>query len=474
MNEVGELFELAINHWRNKAGIGTALIPAPLNDKVIILGILQRIYERSPTCKTIIVVSNFQERIEIIECLTQQGDEENDNEFKKLIKDNYIKVFTYDFLKRNYCIMSPFLSIVYHPDTIDKTVEKLLTSSKFKLTVINRLFKDNNDTLRLYKICPLLDVFKQAEVEEARLSTPVEEIQLGVTIDKNSDVYKLLNYYNEYITTTLNIFGSFDIIQQARLGNTQLNISASMICAQIAQENGWNDHLDMSVEFNRKVDELYNPMALRDRASQTYEIIRNRSQLLSDYNGKLEIINNIVTENADKKILIINKKAEFASTVTDYLNNLSDTIICGNYHDKVENVPAVDKNGKPIYYKSGAKKGERRMMAAQAQKSYNESAFNRGELRVLSTNNAPDKSLSIDVDIIIITSSQCESIKSYMYRLDNLGYINNRLRLYTIYCTNSAEEKLLENRQSANNHILLTNNKNDNNNENNFDFIIAD
>ena len=128
------------------------------------------------------------------------------------------------------------------------------------------------------------------EIEQVRLSTPVEEYQIGINIDEDREEYKLLKYYNEYITTTISIFGSFNIIQQANLGNSQLNISATQICYQIAQENGWNEHLDMSIEFNVEIDKLYNPNNLRERASKTYEIIRNRSQLLSDFELKLDSI----------------------------------------------------------------------------------------------------------------------------------------------------------------------------------------
>ena len=222
-------------------------------------------------------------------------------------------------------------------------------------------------------------------------------------------------------------------MQQARTGNIALNISSNQICAQIAQENGWNENLDMSIEFNVEIDRLYNPMNLKERASKTYEIIRNRSQLLSDYDGKLDAILKIIEDNPDKKILIINKRGDFATRVTEYINCYSMSPICGNYHDRVEPIPAVDVNGLPLYYKSGAKKGERRMMAAQAQKTYNEYMFNQNKLRVLSTNNAPDKELTINVDIIIITSPQCESIKSYMYRMSNLLFRSGNIILYSLY-----------------------------------------
>ena len=468
------MFENAILHWRDVAGIGTALIPSTLNDKVMVLGVLQRMYARSPTCKTIIVTNNFSERQEIIEFLTQQGDEENDTEFKKIINDGYLKVFTLDFVLRSTYKISPLLCILYRPETMPQNLIDYLNNSKFKLVILNKLLKTSEDSMALYKVCPLLDDFKHNEVEAVRLSTPVEEIQIGVDIPEDSFERKVLDKANEYVSTSLAIFGSFDIIQQARTGNTALNISSNQICAQIAQENGWNENLDMSIEFNVDIDRLYNPMNLKERASKTYEIIRTRSQLLSDYDGKLDAILTIIENNPDKKILIINKRGDFANRVTEYINCRSIESICGNYHDRVEPIPAIDINGLPVYYKSGAKKGERRMMAAQAQKTYNEYMFNQHKIRVLSTNNAPDKELTIDVDIIIITSPQCESIKSYIYRMSNLSFRSGNIILYSLYCKNSMEERLLENKEQANNHIIINNCEKCVVSEENSDFIIVD
>lgn len=85
MKTFGEIFEDAINHWKDKKGVGTALILPPLNDKVMVLGILQRVCNKSPTAKIIICVNSFDERIAIIEFLTnQKGEDENNNEFKNL------------------------------------------------------------------------------------------------------------------------------------------------------------------------------------------------------------------------------------------------------------------------------------------------------------------------------------------------------------------------------------------------------
>lgn len=471
MITAGELFEKAIDNWRNNKGVGTAIIPHPLNEKLMVLGVLQRIYARSPTANVVIVTNSFSERQTITEYITQQEDsEENNEEFKNLIKSGNLKVFTDKYIISNKTLSYPLLCIWYKPDSVCQEMLDYVRNCKFKLIVLTKITNDFLALLDIYKIAPLLSDFKQAEVEAIRMTTPVEEIQIGVDIPANSNVTELLNYYDEYIATSLSIFGSFNIMQQANVGNQQLNISATQICYQIAQENGWNEHLDMSIGFNLEIDRLYNPNNLKDRASKTYEVIRERSKLLSDFEGKLDAILDIVRENRDKKILIINKRAGFASIVTDYLNNLSDKDVCGNYHDKVENIPAITLEGTPVFYKSGSKKGERKMMGAKAQKTLNVERFNQNMIHVLSTNNAPDKDLAIDVDIVIITSPMCEDIKSYMYRLSKIYFRSQSISLYSLYCKNTVEQKMIERKEIKDNHNV----KNSNANDIYSDFIVVD
>lgn len=473
MKTINDLFEDAIVHWKENRCIGSAIIPPIINDKIMVLSILQRIYARSPTANIVIVTSNFNERIELIEFLTNQEDEENNAEFKQLIDDKILKIFTENLIINGYNNI-PFVLIVYHVNKMYVNLENLLSKTLFKLVLLNKLMTSPEDMSKLYKLCPLLPDFKQNEIDELRTSTPVEERWIGVTIPENSEDKKLLDYYNEYVSTSISIFGSFDLIKQAREGNMALNISAAQVCTKIAYENGWNEHLDMNIAYNVEIDNLYNPSNIRERATQTYEIIRNRANLLSDYSGKLDEVLSIVEQHKDEKILIINKRGEFASKVTDYLNNMSETIICGNYHDKVDNVPAIDAWGNPVYYKSGPNKGERRYMGAKAQKSRNEHLFNIGKLNVLSTNAAPDKSLTIDVDVIIITSPQCEDIKSYIYRLGNVTYSKGIIKLYSIYISNSLEEQRLMSKPVSELHKIVNKCENTKVVENNSDFVIVD
>ena len=53
-----ELFEQAAINWRDNHGVGAALVPAPLNDKVLLYQVLSRVYAKSSNtfiknCKTI-------------------------------------------------------------------------------------------------------------------------------------------------------------------------------------------------------------------------------------------------------------------------------------------------------------------------------------------------------------------------------------------------------------------------------------
>lgn len=464
------LFLNAIDHWRDSKGIGTALIPPPLIDKAMILGVLQKIYNKRENVQTLIICNNFAERGNLIEYLTNQDDETNNNEFKKLLNNKDIKIFTSSYIETLNYNGIPFITILYHPDSLPDKVSIILNKSKFRLVILNHLSLDKEDLTKLYSICPLLNDFKQNEIDEIRITTPVKEIRIGVDIPADTEEFKLLKYYDEFITTSINIFGSFDNIQYARVGDHQCNLSSNQFCYNLALENGWNEHLDMSIEYNVKIDELYNPANIRDRASQTYEIIRSRRKLLSDYDAKLDEILNIVKEHEGKHILIINKNAEFASKVTDFINNMSENDICGNYHDKVDPIPASTIDGTPLFVKSGPHKGERRMFAAKAQKTLNEERFNKGYINVLSTNNSPDKELNISVDVIIITSPECEDIESYLYRLSYITFPNNVIKLYTIYVTNSVEEKKLQNKTLSQDHVVEENVKN----ENNCDFVVAD
>lgn len=477
MDKLEKMMEDAMNKWRDNKGIGTFIMPNPIDSRPFILGILQKVYNKDPTARTLIVVEDWSTRTQFIEYLTTQDCQENNDEFKKLIQDKKLIIMTRNGVCSNkfkpwsygYDLVVVW-NLVYYPYLLDI----IYRAAHFKLAVLNKLLEVNAERTALYRASPVIGNLSQAEFDELRTSTPVEEIVIDVDIPADSEEYKLLQYYNEYITTSLNIFGSFDIMQQARIGNDKFNISANQICYQIADENGWKPNLDMSVEINVHIDEMFNPTNIKERAVRTYEIIRLRAELLSNYYGKLNVINEIVHKHQNEKILIISKRGSFAKQITEHLNMMFGAVICGDYHDHVEPIPELDERGKPVLYKSGAKKGKQRFLGAVAQKSRNERLFMSNKLNVLSTGNAPDKELNADVNVVIITSPQCETIESYMYRLSNVCYPTNKIRLYTIYIKNSLEEKKLQSRKIADTHQIVNKCEKAVVIENNSDFIVVD
>ena len=342
----------------------------------------------------------------------------------------------------------------------------MIEKSKFKLVILNKLL-DNKTMDDFYTVAPSIGNFSQNVIDEVRTNRPVKECLVGLTITPDTELDKEMTYYNREISTALAIFGNFDNIKYARLGNSDTNCSSMMICDAIARTNGWDNHLDMSSEFNRDIDKLYSPSAIKERADSIYNIIRERSTKLASSKDKLSNILDIVNDNLDKNILIINKYGEFANLVTDYLNDKFGKRICANCHDKVDNVPAVDDYGNPILIKSGPKKGQPKLLGVIAQKKLAQKLMNSHKINVISCGASPDKSLDVDIDLVIITSPLCDTIESYFYRLSKVHF-SNEVLLYTLFYRSTLEEKKLEDRSVPANHTIINdfdrNVKVDNNN----------
>lgn len=461
------VFEKAILKWRDNKGQGSVIISPPLDERIMILGVLERIYNYTPTTKTIIITDSFDDRTNLVEFLTHSSCEENNKEFKSLISNGLIKVYTSQFVQglKTYDFR---LCILYKVYSMPIYIEQIFNGTLFKL-VVNTKLADNETMSKFNLVVPQITEFNQDVVDKVRVSSPVEENYIGLSLLNSTEDSVKLEQCNSYIQTSISIFGSFDIMQQARIGNKQLNFSAVDICNQISSENGWTPNLDMSLEYNRKIDEIYNPNSLRERASNTYNIIRERRILLASNDLKLEAIYDIVSKLPNKKILIINLYPDFASKVTDYLNAKFGETVGMSYHDKLLPIEAIDINGNPVYIKSGAKKGERKMMADKAQRTLANALFNSDKINVISANCAPDKDLAINVDVVIITSPFCEHITNYMYRLDKCRF-NKNLQLWITYIANTIESAKLGNKTSTNNGT----DDNFNYDEKNIDFSIVD
>lgn len=462
----------AVDVWRLNKGIGTFVIPAPFDALRPLLYILPQLYNKSPTTNVVIIVKDFADRSSIESYLTTLNNDVWNNSFRTVIHNGNLRILTTEYAAEHINDYSPLLTIIYNPTIFHFVHITMIEKSKFNLVILNKLL-DNKTMDDFYTVAPSVGNFSQNVIDEVRSNRPVKECLVGLTIVPDSELDKEMNYYNREISTALAIFGNFDNIKYARLGNSATNCSSMMICDAIARTNGWDNHLDMSSQFNRDIDKLYSPSAIKERADSIYNIVRERSTKLASSKDKLSNILDIVNDNSDKNILIINKYGEFANLVTDYLNDKSGKRICANCHDKVDNVPAVDDYGNPILVKSGAKKGQPKLLGVIAQKKLAQKLMNTHKINVISCGASPDKSLDVDIDLVIITSPLCDTIESYFYRLSKVHF-SNEVLLYTLFYKGTLEEKKLEDRTIPTNHTIINdfdrNVKVDNNN----DYCIVD
>lgn len=466
-----ELHEKSVYQWRMNKGIGTFIIPAPLDVLKPLLMILPAMYNKSPTMETDIVVADFVDKDKIKDYLLHKSELVHSDVYRRLITDGFIKIMTVSEATDRFTYLNPNLVVIYNPKECLYCYVGLLDKAKFKLILssiplIGGLEQLNN-------LVPRVGSYNQASIDEIRSSRPVKEVLVPLVIDEDSNLKKKLDYYNKEISTAIAIFGDFDTIKMARLGNSNTNSSSMAVCYNIARQNGWNENLDMTNQFNIDIDELYSPNALKERASGIYEIIRSRSLALASSDEKLSYILKIVEDNVDKNILIINKYGDFANEVTKYINDSTHYNSCYNYHDKVENIPAIDDNGNEVLIKSGVNKGKPKMLGVKSQKNLAQKLMNKGAIHILSTNAAPDKDLAINIDIIVITSPLCDTVETYLYRLSKVEFAKE-IQLYTLYYKGSLEEKKLDERIIPPTHAILNKAEIEVKSDNNYDYCIVD
>lgn len=466
-----ELHEKSVYQWRMNKGIGTFIIPAPLDVLRPLLMILPAMYNKSPTLVTNIIVADFVDKDKVKDYLLHKSEAVHSNVYSKLITEGFIKILTVGEATDIFSHLYPNLVVIYNPKDCLYCYIGLLDKAKFKLVLSSTLFTGKLEQLN--NLVPRVGSYNQASIDEIRSSRPVKETLVPLVVDEDSNLKKKLDYYNKEISTAIAIFGDFETIKMARLGNSDTNSSAMAVCYNIARQNGWNENLDMTIQFNIEIDELYSPNALKERASGIYEIIRSRSLALASSDEKLSYILKIVEDNVDKNILIINKHGDFANEVTKYINDNTHYNSCYNYHDKVENIPAIDDNGNEVLIKSGVNKGKPKMLGVKSQKNLAQKLMNKGAIHVLSTNAAPDKNLAVNIDVVVITSPLCDTIETYLYRLSKVEFAKE-VQLYTLYYKGSLEEKKLDERIVPSTHTMLNKAEIEVKNDNNYDYCIVD
>ena len=89
MDRLEILYNRLIEEWRLKAkGRGVINFGPKVSYNPVILGILQQVFVREPTCTVLIITDSFNTRDSIIYYLTNTPNKENNSEFSKLLSNS--------------------------------------------------------------------------------------------------------------------------------------------------------------------------------------------------------------------------------------------------------------------------------------------------------------------------------------------------------------------------------------------------
>lgn len=393
----------------------------------IIYNIIVLFANKHPKEQIFIAVDCYNTRKSILDYLKAKG-LNLDNEYN-------IRILSEDYINPKYSYTYKLIITVGINDNF-QVINHLHNGSNFTLSILTKNVM-NNVILDIRNILPNIETtVSDAAIKSDSIYSPVEEHRVPVIL--STDDKTLYDKYTDYITTSVSIFGDLSNIEKCKHGDAKLNISSAEFRNNVAKENGWSENLDTSLDFQRQIDEIYNPNTLYERACNFYTIAKQRRDLLTDNVAKIDAIREICMNNPDKKILIISKRGEFASLITKHLNECL-SIACGDYHDCIDNIVATDEMGVPITIKSGANKGKLKILGSQAVSSLNMKRFNDGLLNVLSIKNSSNPKLSVTVDIVILTSPFCDNIIDVKRRFTNIVFNGIPTMTYKVYCDATIE-----------------------------------
>lgn len=450
MTQSDKIFNQLIEGFNKNRGRGSTYVLPPINAIYLIARCLIQYNKKHPDGKILIIADDYGIK-KGIDTYLYKFDAKIEY---KVLTQNYFNFschYNYDF--------TIFIGLNIHEVTQLRIVKTASNFSKFALCFLTEHIYAQERIQELRNFLPNIPlIIDEKELEYERIYSPVEEHHIGV--DLSTDTANEYNKYNDFIIQSTKIFGTLDNIHKCKYGIPEQNISSAIFRNNLAIENGWSPELDTNIEFNRKIDEIYNPNILFERATTFFNIANLRRSLLHNNIDKLETILNICKDNPDKKILIVSKSGKFAAAINNYINENSD-IRCVEYHDEIEEAMAVDDMGNVITYKSGENKGKPRMLKSKAISTINLRQFNIKQASVLSIKYASDSSIKTTADIVIFSYVHNETITDFKIRYSNINYSANPLLVYIVYCNNTLEQqKLSLMKQTQNVRVLWDNEKN--------------
>jgi superfamily II DNA or RNA helicase len=315
-------------------------------------------------------------------------------------------------------------------------------------------YKDSKNRHKFLQVLfPIIDVISEQEAIREGYISPYLEFNLGVTLTAREK-----EVYQEYSDTIAECMSKFpqgtqlDLASKILSGGKHANgkvYDGKQFAYGYAFSKGWRRDMDLTVDTNNRINDLWNPHKIFGYAVNLLNSIRKRKDLLYNAENKVKVCLDICERFKDLKTIIFSQSTAFADKV-DLLLNEREQGISVVYHSNLETILLPSpKTNKLI--KFGGTRLKRRAI----------DRIKSGESRIICTASSLDKGLDIADMGLGLTASGTSNFTQYKQRggrakRRDMFNANKVALLINLYVKDSQEERWLDKRQSeATNDIYI-------------------
>ncbi len=426
-----------IEKWKDNKGIGTLNWFTGVGKTYGAILIINRILRKNPALPIIVIVPG--------EDLKKQWDIDLDNDLEEKSFKANIHVYVI-----NTAIKTRFRVGLMILDEIDAyySDERIawIRSCQYQFLLgLSATYKDemNQRHLIMDTICPVVDEINEEEALANNYISKFFEYNLSCELTKNEQ--SNYEHYSKIIGDNMNKFGKRNPLVLAGYclsGNKKEGKGNMEYCFMWAGRMGWTRDLDLSIQKNRELNEMWSPNKIVGYAKTLMEAIRERKDILYNAENKLRLAVDIINKYPRLKTICFSQSTTFADKLAKKINeNVFTTGKVVVYHSKLETIKELNDKGKLI--KIGAVRLKRR--AVDAIKS--------GNARIISTASALDKGFNVKDIRLGITTSSTQNPTQHKQRGGRVKRIESytediTVLIVNIYAKDTQDEAWLIKRQS--------------------------
>lgn len=413
---------ISINIWRNSKGLGTLNLIMRFGKTRIAKLISEKVVSKNPKSKIVIIVPNDITKKNAIENMVVS---ENTYVYTS---NSYIE-FVKHKQKHEDCDL---LIIDEIHKLLDGKIYSLLLNikAKYKLGLTGATMNDDSIECLNKLNMPIIDIIREDEALANNWISHYIEYNLAVELEKD-DKLKYIKY-SRLISETLEtfkgshtrlntVFGTkifnsdFDVALSAFTGKMFTNskfkrifIKPNIIRDTYAESMGWSKDLDLSYEYNQRIDELYNPIHLYDKAKLFKYNIKQRNDILICNRPKLNAAIEVINMFKNKPCICFNESTEMADLLQEHFSSTSIA-----YHSNIESKAMINPETGDYYrYKNGNIK----IIGSTTMKKLAIEGIRKGYYKQLFTAKALNEGITLENIELVITTGGDTNLETHAQR----------------------------------------------------------